>query len=146
MSAQFILESPPTQNAYGGQEQKQEKVSPSNFGQPEKALLSVPQQQRIQSKLSEGDIASYIKAKNCQKYAEQQQINAEEKIVEASIGEENHSSEEAEQNSCCSAVDEEDEILREGTTSPSTSPITNLDDHSAQKIPQNKGDLMISKI
>lgn len=71
MSSQLILESPPNQDAYGdNQNNQQEKISPSNFSQPDKALITVPQQQRIQSKLSEGDIASYMKAKNCQKYAE----------------------------------------------------------------------------
>ena len=66
--------------------------------------------------------------------------------MEASVAEENHSSEEAEHNSCCSAADEEDQILQEGTTSPSTSPLTNPD-QIAQKIPKpSKLDMMVSKL
>jgi hypothetical protein len=44
MSSQLILESPPTQDAFGDdQKNQQDKVSPSNFSQPaDKALISLP--------------------------------------------------------------------------------------------------------
>jgi hypothetical protein len=45
MSSQLILESPPTQDAYGDEQKNQQEkvISPSNFSQPDKALISLPQ-------------------------------------------------------------------------------------------------------
>ena len=115
MSSQLILESPPTQQGFNDQA----KVSPSNFNTDHQPLLSLPQQQKVQSKLSEADLATYIKAKTCQKYAADQIVQpADENIVEASVAEENHSS--SSDDDCCSAADENDEILQAASTSPKT--------------------------